>query len=107
MTIFSTYRCVRVLSPEFGKRWATYLKRVSDHYAGRPWQMLFLFPMDCTLFVGIVAGFQFMYRFHGEITAVENDYQCSVLKRWGPSPEDLRKQLSSADIIHARAFVRI
>ena len=88
MVLFATYRNARLVPKNFMKPWVDWHRSIGEYWNNRPW----------------AHGAFLMPGFSGMTTFLFWLVPWYVLQRWGPSLEDVRKNLSPEDQARARGF---
>ena len=107
MVFFATYRNARLVPKDFMKSSVLLFRSVGEFWNARPWAHgAFLISgfSGMTTFLFWLVPWYFMQRQY-MIREWENDeYERTLMQRWGPSLEDVRKNLSAEDQVRAKGF---
>lgn len=107
MVLFATYRNARLVPKNFMKPWVDWHRSIGEYWNNRPWAHgAFLMPgfSGMTTFLFWLVPWYVLQRQY-MIKEWDNDeYERTLLQRWGPSLEDVRKNLSPEDQARARGF---
>ncbi len=107
MVFFGTYRNARLVPQNFMKPWVDWFRSIGEFHNARPWAHgAFLIPgfSNMTTFLFWLVPWYFLQRQY-MIRQWDNDeYERTLIQRWGPTLEDVRKNLSAEDQVRARGF---
>lgn len=106
MVFFSTYRSARIVGPGTLTPQVNKMRAYADNYFGRPWSgsLQWALPGDMRMWAVGISFIYFYHRWHNDHTLESDNYEKSLILRWGGSLDEVRK-LSPQDQLRARHFV--
>ncbi len=107
MVFFATYRNARVVPKDFMKPWVLWFRSIGEYWGNRPWAHgAFLLSgfSGMTTFLFWLVPWYFTQRQYMVREWDNDEYERTLIQRWGPTVEDVRKNLSPADQARARGF---
>lgn len=106
MVLFSAYRSQRLVGPTFMKGITDRTRAFSEWYMGRPWASGYvIYSMDARTPLAITCIWYFMQRyFHASLE--EDEFERTLIERWGGSVDAVRQNLTKEDQARARAALQ-
>lgn len=107
MVFFSTYRSKRLVAPGLLIPQVNKARALADYYFGRAWSgsLQWALPGDMRMWAVGICFIYFYHRWHNDHTLEVDNYEKSLILRWGGSLEAVRRNLSPQDQLRARSFV--
>jgi hypothetical protein len=103
--IFSSYRKDRFVSKGFLKGAVDYYRSFGDYYMSRPWAgMDFGTPLELRVLLIFVPFMYMIHYWQVEHNLHNKKLDAAMMKRWGPSVDDVNKKLTPAEQLIVRNF---
>lgn len=106
MVFLSTYKSSRVVGPNLFKAGTLKARAFTDYYFNRTWNMQFAYIVfgEYRIWMVIAPFIYFFHRYHVDrIDSIESNEKV-LIKRWGGSVDEVRKNLTPAEQLIARAY---
>eukprot|EP00758_Cryptobia_borreli_P012453 Tbor_TRINITY_DN5749_c0_g4::TRINITY_DN5749_c0_g4_i2::g.20973::m.20973 len=106
MVFLSTYKNSRLVSKTFLKPHTDKFRAVTDYIFNRSWNAQFCYIVfgEVRLYCVLVPFIYFYFRYHHDRVDMIESFDKVLIKRWGGTPEEVRRQLSPGEQVIARNY---
>jgi len=105
MVLISPYKSSRVLGADFLKGAVEKHKMFTFWTTARPWAHgILMWCGDVRILISVMTAYYYVGRYHVSRVA-EDEYQRTMIKRWGNSLENVRMHLTPGDQVRVRTYI--
>jgi hypothetical protein len=103
--MFSGYKSSRIVSPTFMKAQIEQYRAFGDYVWNRPWSGFYcLIALDPRFYCVFIPVCYWIHYYHHERITTRKAGDAMLCKRWGPTVEDVRKNLTPSEQLIVRNF---